>query len=472
VSIRRLAARLTRLTREDSGMGLIEVIVALTIFAVIAVGMAYSMTAMQRLTDESTHRETASNLAAAEIDRIQSQPDAFDVYSNDLGHPGVGQTVLVDGINYNVLSKVEWVTTTGSTGSCGTGGGNLQYKRVNVTVSWPGMYLQNPVRADSALAPDARINNPSYGTILVSVQGEDGKGRTGVTVRVTPVSGSGGQTITDTIDPTDSDGCSYILNVVPGVYRVEVEKAGYVDKTDAVTAIPFYPSVQVSAGSTATSAFTYENGMSFAMQWGANYATTPGIPSNLDTTYIGGLRNVLKPTPVTPVKLYPMSNGYQAIAGDSATCLNVDPGLWTANATLKAGVRADPVLTSPGGSGTLNVPMGIIKVPIPNNTNQYVTAVQQVMVAGSGNPGCAAGKTYTFSTQFTKNTTQTLALPYGNWIVWVGNNVGVKTTAVTGITVVGGVVVPLAGTPGALTTGLSGGGTVSGTTVSLDPRSP
>lgn len=471
MSIRRLTAHMhARLTRDDSGMSIIEVIAAFMIFSVISIGMLYSMSAMQRLTLESTLRQTASNLAAAEIDRIQAQPDAFDVHSIPANDPQALHTV--DGVPFTVVSAVEWVTTTGSSGSCGTGGGNLQYKRVNVTVSWPGMYLKNAVRADSALAPDARINNPAYGTILVAITGEDGKPRSGVTVRVTPVSGGGGQPITDAIDPTDADGCSYILNVAPGIYKVEVEKSGYIDKTDAVTSVPFYPSLQVNAGATATAPFTYDSASTFNVTWAANHTTQPALPSNLDTTYIGGLKNGLKTSPTTPVKLYPMGAGYQGVAGDSAICLNVDPGLWTANTTMNAGVRADAVapVPAPGGTTSLNIPMGVIDVPIPNSSSRYITAVQTPMAATQGNPGCVTGKTYTFSTQFARNSTQTIALPYGRWVIWVGNGVNVKTTAVTGVTIVTGPVVPLAGTPGALTTGLTGGGTVSGTTVNLDPR--
>ena len=53
-----------------SGIGLVEVLVALMIFSIIAIGMGYSMLSISRLTGDSTARETATNLAAAEIDRI------------------------------------------------------------------------------------------------------------------------------------------------------------------------------------------------------------------------------------------------------------------------------------------------------------------------------------------------------------------------------------------------------------------
>ena len=94
-------------------------------------------------------RETATNLAAAEIDRIQSLPDPFTVVLRRRPPSDRGRRRL--------LQRHD-VTSSGSprrhaSGACGSGGGNLQYKQVNVTVTWPNMYLTEPVHADSALAP-------------------------------------------------------------------------------------------------------------------------------------------------------------------------------------------------------------------------------------------------------------------------------------------------------------------------------
>ena len=141
----RPSVRLRDRLRADDGMGLVEVLVALMIFAIIAVGMAYSLLSIQRLTAESVSREIATNLAAAEIDWAQSQPDAFKVLSRTT-------TQTVDGTTYTIRTSVGWVSTTGASGSCGTGGGNLQYKRVNVEVTWPGQYLDRPVRPASSLS--------------------------------------------------------------------------------------------------------------------------------------------------------------------------------------------------------------------------------------------------------------------------------------------------------------------------------
>ncbi len=464
MSTKRPIARLQRVLRSEDGIGLVEVLVALMVFTIIAVGMGYSMLSMSRLTGETTAREAATNLAAQEIDRIQARSDIFNVVSEKT------TTQSIDGVQYTINTSIGWVTTTGSTGSCGTGGGNLLYKRVNVEVSWTGMYLKNPVRADSILAPDARINDPRYGTILIAVTGEDGTGRAGATVTVTPVSG-GATAITDTIAPTDSDGCSYVLTVEPGIYKVQISKTGYLSKVDQQSATPSKDDVQVSAGATATVAVTYDAASSFTLDYATNSTSTVSIPTNLETTFTGGLADIVKTTPGSPYKLYPMPAGYQVVAGSYATCKNVDPENWTETSTAFAGERAPAVGTAPGGNGFLPIPMGVVQVQIPNqDSKRYVTAAQ-LTTSGSGNPGCASTKNYTFA-RFPRNSTQYIALPYGTWNLYYGNSSGAKTELITsgGALTVLGSVIQVDGS-GTLVTDIIGGSAVAGSgTVTLDPR--
>jgi len=467
VSTKRPVSKLQRLLVSEDGIGLVEVLIALMVFSIVALGMAYSLASLTRITKESTQREAAANLAAAEIDRIQSLTDAFGVFSQTT-YP------VVDGVTYTVDSNIGWVSTSGSTGNCGSGGGNLQYKAVNVEVTWPGMYLASPVRADSALGPRTRINDPSYSTILVSVVGADGTGRSAVTVRVTPESGGGGSVITDTIDPTDVDGCSYILKVVPGKYKIEVERAGYIDFNQVK--IPSYIQQDIAAGATFTAGFQYDNAGTFAIKYAATSATaTPAIPSNLNTTFLGGLNPYITTTPVNSLQLHPYTAGYQVVAGDPSVCKNTDPGNWTAfgsgAGSLNAGIRAPAVSSPPGGSATLPVPMGVLNVNIPSTADSYITAVQQTGAASGGNPGCVTAKTYTFSTKYVKSTTVPIALPYGKWKIYTGASVGALTTQNLGatMTVLDGVVSVVPAT-GVLTTGILGNSGIASDIVTLDPR--
>jgi len=468
VSTKRPITVLRRLLRADAGLGMVEVLVALMVFSVIAVGMVYSMYSIHKLTGESITRETATNIAAAEMDRVQSQPDPFKV-------TGGTTSQTVGGVTYQVKTTVAWVSTTGATGTCGQGGGNLQYKRVNIEVSWPGQYLSRPVRVDSALAPETRINDPAYGTILVAVTGEDGTGRSGVSVTVTKV--VDGATITGTIDPTDSEGCTYILKVVPGTYKVQIGKTGYRSKVDQQPTNPVKEDLQVVAGATATAAFTYDAASTFTLNYAQNATATVSTPTNLDVTFVGGLSDVVTSTPGGSVSLYPMPAGYQAIAGDYVTCSNTDPVNWTPTTGYLAGARADEAGTAPGGTASMPVPMGVVQVKVPNNdSRRYITAVQQ-STSGSGNPGCASITSYTFA-RFTKNTTQYLALPYGTWKIYAGNAAGVisgpnsQLLTSSSLSVTSAVIQP-DGAGGLVTDVLGNSGVDAGTSVvTLDPRQP
>jgi type II secretory pathway pseudopilin PulG len=449
--------RLRAQDRED-GVSIIEVMVALMIFTVVALGLAYSMATMTKLTYESSNRETAANLASAEIDRLQALPDAFDVHS-DLINP-----VTVDGITYNLADSVGWVSANGASGSCGTGGGNLQYKRLNVVVTWPGMIYANPVRADSTLAPDSRINDPSYGTIVVGITGFDGTGRSGVTVTVTPETGGGGVALTDPVDPTDSDGCAFALKVSPGKYKVVVSRSGYVD--DAHSTTTTFSQQVVAAGGTLALPITYDAASNFSIKYAANSALNPLIPSNLETTLVNDHGNKTLSAPASTIQLFPWTGGYQAIAGDFSTaagtgCKNVDPTQWLESTTLNAGVRAVAVQTSPGGSANLPVPMGIVSLTAP--VAGKVSAVQQT-TGPNGDPGCTSPTTYNFTPNLTSGQAVNIALPYGSWKIYVG------TTQVTAPAIVGGVV-DVDDTTGALVPGLTGGASVvTAGIATIDPR--
>jgi hypothetical protein len=453
--MRSLLKRLRSL-QSDEGLGIVEVVAALMIFGVIAVGMAYSLASMTKLTYESSNRETATNLAAAEVDNVQVVPDAFNVHDYSYNQ-------TVGNVTYTISRSVDWVPASGADGNCGSGGGNLQYKRVNISVTWPSRLLTGAVRADTILAPKSRINDPSYGTILVSVKGVDG-GEGAVTVSVLD---SGGNAIAATVSPTDEEGCSYILKVKPGTYTIKVVKTGYVERINQQTD---KPSVQrtIAAGSTVTAAFEYDAAGTFTQAFGANSSRPVSVPTNLTTTIYGALASPLFGTTGASLKLYPESAGYQILAGDATKCAAVDPENWNATDTLQDAVRVGGVDADPGASATLPVSMGVVSVPV-GSTTTFFTAVQ-VSRTDAGNPGCATLKSYTFGSF--KSTTAYLGLPYGSYQLFQGASAGATTTAVTTATMVAAAIgadgTVLVDTPGASASVTSGG---SGTTITLDPRS-
>ena len=217
-------------TAPEGGFSLVEVLIAMMVFAILSIGVAYSLLSVLAMTKEGRAREMATNLAAQEIDLDRSAKDVFTLgdstrtVSNALG-------------SFIVKRTTQWVSGAGEGNGCGSGTGVLQYKRINVSVTWDGMRAGAlPVRTDTQLAPKNVINDPALGTIIVSTLTAGGAGSAGISVSAAPTPGVAGNTaVAVTGAATNAQGCSYLLKVVPGTYDVTVSRAGYIDNGQVPT---------------------------------------------------------------------------------------------------------------------------------------------------------------------------------------------------------------------------------------------
>jgi hypothetical protein len=450
---RRLSA--ARTDRDpDAGFSIVEVLVATLIFMMLSIGIAQATVTSIRLSGDQKHRVTALSLAAGEIDAVRAIGDPFEV-TNDPQPP----PVTIDGITYTIALDTEWVSGTGTDIPCGgSGTANLQVKRVNVGVTWTGKLANTAkVQSDTVLAPIGRINDPTQGTIIIAATRADGSGSSGVTPTVTPV--SGGATALTTAPPaTDSDGCSYALRVVPGVYKVALSKSNYVDITQNPS-----PSLNVTvvAGSTVSAPFGYDKAAKFNMTYapgapsGTKFATDAQMSfvNTYGTSYVSG-----NPTSAS---LYPWAVGYVPIAGHyiaptqlSDGCRSVDPSEWSASASpaLADGDHGAAIATTPGGTAAMTLNMGLLKVKSSkaSASGTFLKAVSATPIAGWGDPGCGTAMTYNFPA-IAANTDTNIALPFGTWTISVTPSSG---TAILTLTPLNNVV----------------SGRVSGNTVMLDPR--
>ncbi|QNO37767.1 carboxypeptidase regulatory-like domain-containing protein [Protaetiibacter sp. SSC-01] len=450
----------TRL-RDDEGISIIEVLAATMIFLMLSVGVAQATVTAIRLAGDQRHRVTALSLAASEIDLVRSISDPFDVL--DRTPPLI---VTVDGLDYTIHRTTSWVSGTGLDIPCGAGGtGNLQYKRVNVRVTWEGQLEPiAPVSTDTILAPDGRLNDPSRGTIIVAATRADGTGASGVNVNIAP-NGGGAVALDAQPDPTNAEGCTYALQVNPGNYTVSLSRAGYVsaDQTSNPSS-----SVTVAAGATVNAPFTYDRAGTFGITYAGG--STAARPTNLETSFINTYGVFYTSGPVPTTTLFPWSSGYRAVAGHyvapdgtgAGGCPAVDPAEWPAatvgSTDLAAGVAPDPVAATPGGTASVNVPLATVELKsIPQN--RYITAVSQNVSVAAGQPGCAVAMTYTFARISTSNSNsdRTILLPYGTWRLYTSTSSGGTSTSIGQ-----SAIDPLSN---AVTSGM-----VSGNQVTLDPR--
>lgn len=440
--------------RSDEGISLIEVVVAMMVFAVIALGVGYSTLTIIKMTDDTRSRQVASNLATSEIDTARAFKDPFDIVNDE-------HTVTVGSKTFTVTRETSWVTTSGADVGCGTGSGTLQAKRVNVEVTWGGMLSSTaPVRSDTLISPDNRINDPKLGTIRISVLNAAGTGSAGVAVAISPTS-TGTPVLSTQPDATDTDGCSYALKVQPGTYNVAISRSNSIDDSQNTAPVK---SVTVTAGTSVAALFQYDSVATFNLTYGTG---APKLPDNLQTTYVSTYGLYLDSGRKASVKLHPFTSGYTGIAGKYITpidaspgvaakpgCVSVDPGAWKAgtvnNVALGDGVRPGAVAASPGGAVGMPIPLGVLTVQISGTTT--LTAESATAAASTGDPGCAVGMAYSFGS-VTGN--QTIGLPYGSWTLYTTTS-GLKTAVpASKVGLVGSLVGALLGT---------------NTVITLDPR--
>ncbi|NMR20160.1 prepilin-type N-terminal cleavage/methylation domain-containing protein [Cellulomonas fimi] len=432
-----LRRRLANAQAED-GMSLIEVMMAMLIFAVISTGVIYTMMSVLSVGRDSRARQVASNLASGEIDLARDIDDLFDLVPVDRA------PVTLNGDVFRVKVSPQWVSDPGLDFSCGGSaggsGGALRYKRVNVTVTWDNMRPgTEPVRMDTVIGPKERINDPALGTILVSVLNAAGTGNQGVTVTTTPSTGTA-------VAPTDSQGCTYVLKVPPGSYDVKVSKADNVDAGQSATPAS---AITVQAGASTSVGFQLDRAARYTARLATNYVPAAGesvrLPTDLKTTFwntydiYGRTPDTGSGTASQVFRLHPYTSGYQAYAGE---CDSGDPGQWPAEKVSGQqweGVRDPAKAADPGSAVDIDVPMGIVRVK-GGGSGSYLKAVSEAPFAGL--PGCAATVTYTYGSVLSGAPT-TIALPYGTWKLYRGSS----TSSMTSLVGPGELELPPAGVP-------------------------
>lgn len=431
-----------RSASADEGFTLVEVIIAMVVFSIIAVSVAATITNSLVITKDARSRSVAQNLASQDLDQARAVSDVFAVQSKTF-------TKTVQGIVYTVTRSVEWQSSATSATACGTGTGTLQYKVVRDTVSYPGSAASNPVVSSTVLSPNTRINDPALGTIVVAVKGASGAGVSGVNVTITPTTGNANGAVALTTSPaaTDANGCTYALKVAPGNYTVSVSMTNGIDTNQVTTPSPSKPAI-VTAGTSFPVSFDYDVAAQLPLKYASNYTGSALLPSNLPVTF----SNPLTPTPdialplngATTVKLFPFSSGYRyeagtyvAPGGSTASCVNVDPGAWT-TANSAGQVGSSFYASTPSGVSTTatNVPMGVVTLPAFSNSLGVLSSglfpIQAVSINSSanGDPGCNTGVTYTFNTAAG---TPTIALPFGTYQIYGGTKLKSITVASDGI---------------------------------------
>ncbi|RWZ64298.1 prepilin-type N-terminal cleavage/methylation domain-containing protein [Labedella populi] len=439
----------------DSGLTLVELVVAMMVFAILALGVAYSMLATLQSSRDNRGRQVAANLAAQEIDLVRSVDDIFSIQN-------ATRVQEVDGVPYTVSRSTGWVNSGIASSDCGSGDGVLQHKRINVAVSWGVGGAARTVRSDTVVAPGSKINDPTLGTITVQVTRADGTGAPGIAVTVKPSSTpEGAESPTEPIPVTDLSGCTYALKIKPGNYDVTIAKDGYV--TSAHAAVETQKDRRVTQGSATAVSFSYDLAVDFAPTFihGAGGSVT--APEALDLSFSSTAGTVTTTVGSVRPKLFPSDSGYTVLAGKISevsgggiACDAIDPARWpdttAADGAAVSGFVVPPTSAAPGTSTTASVPVAVVKLTMPAGSTATVTArsVSASEDTPSGDaPGCDTSMTYVLGSISGE---KQFVMPFGVWSFTTSSGtVGVM--------------------PGTSAVPVTGGSSTNGLVI-LDPRRP
>src|SRR5690242_2743494 len=146
--------RAPRPRQDESGFTLIELVIAVSIFAIMTAGIVATINSGLTLSRNNRNRSVAANLAAEQMDNLRSMD--FATLQAQLGTHSAQKSVG-DSPPYTVQTVVTPVPINSSSAPCDANGGatnNLVF-RVNVTVTWPdllGVTHGDPVKTGAATA--------------------------------------------------------------------------------------------------------------------------------------------------------------------------------------------------------------------------------------------------------------------------------------------------------------------------------
>lgn len=202
--------------RTDEGISLIEVIVALTVFAVIAAATSVALLRIHGGLKDNERRVQATNVAQTQIEAARAQsaakiPNGVVQFSRTVGN-----------VVYQVHQQTEYVASVDVKDQCSAQTSNMAYKSVQVRVTWDNMGSVKPVYADTAIAlkPGEFQSSVNTGGMVIRVRGIDGKAISGAKVEAAAAgqpafvkfTGSSGCTVFTSL-PTTAAGVSYQVTV-------------------------------------------------------------------------------------------------------------------------------------------------------------------------------------------------------------------------------------------------------------------
>lgn len=388
----------------DEGFTLIEVIVALAVFLVVA-GAALTMV----IGALKTVGNNADRVAAATVARSQAESlRANGAYAIPIGQSS--RTVTTSQGQYSVLTSADWVGIGQAVNPCQVGSGVIpgqSYVRVHVEVT--SNKLGAPQTSDFLVYPKdpiPAVNNT--GTATVSVVDAGGHPVAGVGVTGTDLSGASGAFAY----ATGADGCVFIPNVPTGTqWQVRISKSGYMTESPGGNTLV----KQVQALANTPYSFTYDLPASINLTTASDgYQVPPNVAITLSPDPLGRTPAQIPDYPITISGLWPRTAGYST---------------WLGQCSDAATTAASSVNTRAGQ--TTDAQMNGARIDVVAPQGSVITASHTDVLGGTG--GCP--QAFTVGTVGSSMVLKT-KLPFGAWKLVSSTSpsrISVQTTPQTGV---------------------------------------
>jgi|WetSurMetagenome_2_1015567.scaffolds.fasta_scaffold02060_11 prepilin-type N-terminal cleavage/methylation domain-containing protein len=220
---------------SSAGFTLIESLVGLAIFAVIALGVYEAFAQSIRLTETSRLMVDSASLATEQFEIIHNMPyaDVGIVSGIPRGKLKASQDIVRDGADFLVETTARNIDDPfdGTLGGVPNDTSPADYKLVELVVSVPNNPYFAPLHYTEYIAPKNLENSSTNGALFVKVFNANGQPVEGADVHIENNKISPAIIIDDI---TDKDGVLEIVDVPPGInaYEITVSKDGYSqDKT-------------------------------------------------------------------------------------------------------------------------------------------------------------------------------------------------------------------------------------------------
>lgn len=213
--------------RRRSGFTLVEVIVAIGIFAVVTLALYIVIALALNVLRDDQSRLDALAMAQATIEEIRNVP--YDDVGTTTGVP-VGffpseQSMKQNNVTYTILTDIRYVDDIFD-GQAPADTVNTDYKKVRVEVTWEGQFLDKPVILITTIVPQGIESNVGGGTLWIEVYDS-----TGTPIEDAHVAVTNGSTLPPiSINSFTDENGRYILPGAPVAtesYHVVVSKNGY-----------------------------------------------------------------------------------------------------------------------------------------------------------------------------------------------------------------------------------------------------